>query len=355
MAGLLLGHTLSYLLAVPDPYHRDLVLRSHRARVPARRSARSRCCSCWPAWPPSWCGPGPGAGAPRRERYASLAGLLVGVQVTAFVGQELLERLVGRARPSASWSHDHILLIGVAVQILLALAGAAVLRWLVRTSDRLAETSPPRPRSRRARRPCSLGTLAGPACRRRPRGRGGPAACERLPPPDRLPLVRDARPCGRARDVFKEEHRMIRRITCDRSRPGRSRSRSVGVMASNAARPRGARGRGLSRWTVGFGTEPAYAGEPNSVQLLLAQRRRSPSSTSATRSTSRCPSATRPPLQLTRRAVLRGGGVRHAWRLSSVVHPDEPRASTRSTSPGRSTARTSTRPSRPARRRSTTS
>ncbi len=137
MAGLLLGHALSYLLAVPDPYHRDLVLRSTgHAYLPTLGEVALLLLLAGMAAVVvrSWSGRRPAQG----ERYASLAGLLVGVQVTAFVGQELMERLVSRS-PLGELMHDHILLIGVAVQILLALAGAAVLRWLVRASDRLAD------------------------------------------------------------------------------------------------------------------------------------------------------------------------------------------------------------------------
>jgi hypothetical protein len=137
MAGLLLGHALSYLLAVPDPNHRDLVLRTTgHSYLPTLGEVALLLLLAGVAAVVvrSWSGRRPAGG----ERYASLAGLLGGVQVTAFVGQELLERLVSRS-PLGELVHDHILLIGVAVQILLALAGAAALRWLVRTSDRLVD------------------------------------------------------------------------------------------------------------------------------------------------------------------------------------------------------------------------
>lgn len=137
VAGLVLGHALSYVIAVPDPYHRDLLLQrtghdylpvlgqatlmlflAAIAAVVFRRSLR---------------------GAGRGEGFAQLAGRLALVQVGAFVAQEVAERLL-----SGSGLHDlgygHLLIVGVAAQIAMALAGAALLRWLARASDRLGET-----------------------------------------------------------------------------------------------------------------------------------------------------------------------------------------------------------------------
>lgn len=148
VAGLLLGHTLSYLLAVPDPSHRDVVLRTTgHAYLPAAAQLAVLLLLAGVAAivVRSWSGRREAAG----ERCASLAGLLAGIQATAFVGQEILERLISRS-PLSELVHDHVLVTGVGVQILIALIGAALLRWLARTTERIADlvassAAPPRP------------------------------------------------------------------------------------------------------------------------------------------------------------------------------------------------------------------
>ena len=136
VAGLVVGHLLSYVIAVPDPYHRDLVLRrTGHGYLPVFgqaalmlfvaaiamviiRTSRGR--------------------ADREMRFVTLAARLALVQVGAFMLQEVAERLL-----SGSGLHDlgggRTLLVGVAAQIAMALAGATLLRWLARTSDRLGE------------------------------------------------------------------------------------------------------------------------------------------------------------------------------------------------------------------------
>ncbi len=137
VAGLLLGHAISYLIAVPDPYHRDLVLqRTGHQYLPAAGEAAlvlllgglaSLLARAWTA---------------RRERgapaFGSLAALLAVVQITAFVGQEVVERLVSHV-PLHTLGHDHLLAIGIGVQLVVALVGAVALRWLARVSARIAE------------------------------------------------------------------------------------------------------------------------------------------------------------------------------------------------------------------------
>lgn len=138
VAGLLLGHAVSYLLAVPDPYHRSLVLQrtghdylpvageiglilllAGVAAVVARAfTSRTR----------------------DTERFASLAGLLAVIQVAAFAGQEVLERLASGS-PLGELVHDHVLATGVVVQVAVALIGATGLRLLARASARIATSA----------------------------------------------------------------------------------------------------------------------------------------------------------------------------------------------------------------------
>jgi hypothetical protein len=96
------------------------------------------------------------------ERFSDLARLLIGVQVAAFVGQEVLERLIAGA-PLGGLAHDHLLSIGLLVQVGVAISAAALLRLLARTSSALAavvRAPVDRPRPER-------GTLV-PATRTRP-------------------------------------------------------------------------------------------------------------------------------------------------------------------------------------------
>ncbi len=138
LAGLVLGHTLSYLLAVPDPLHRDLILqRTGHAYLPIAGEAAlvlflaGIAALLARAWSSRDRDP--------VEGFASLAVLLALVQVGAFVGQEVLERLVAGA-PLAELAHDHVLSIGIGVQVGAALLGALALRWLARASAQLVGT-----------------------------------------------------------------------------------------------------------------------------------------------------------------------------------------------------------------------
>jgi hypothetical protein len=71
------------------------------------------------------------------ESFPSLARTLGVVQVVAFVGQEVLERLVAHA-PLQTLGHDHVLVTGILVQVGLAIVAARVLLWIARASARLA-------------------------------------------------------------------------------------------------------------------------------------------------------------------------------------------------------------------------
>jgi hypothetical protein len=148
-AGLLVGHTLSYLIAIPDPHHRDLLLHATgHAYLPAAAQAAlllalaAVAAVVARAWS--------GRGTAPTERITPLAATLAAIQVGAFVGQEVLERLIAGA-PFGDLVHDHLLPIGIAVQIAVALGGAVLLRWLARTSARAVSalsrirTSLPRP------------------------------------------------------------------------------------------------------------------------------------------------------------------------------------------------------------------
>jgi hypothetical protein len=141
MAGLVLGHVLAYLIAVPDPHHRAFVLqRTGHEYLPATaEAALVLALAGMAAVVIRAFAPGPRGGP---ERFSRLAGRLGLVQVLAFGGLEVVERIVAGA-PLRHLASDHILVIGTAVQVVVALAGAAFLRWLARTSTKLAETALP--------------------------------------------------------------------------------------------------------------------------------------------------------------------------------------------------------------------
>jgi hypothetical protein len=138
-AGLVLGHALAYLIAIPDPHERAFALqRAGHAYLPALDQAALMLAIAGVAAVVVR------AFARRRdgatERFGRVAALLAVVQTSAFVCQEVLERLVSGA-PLGELAHDQILVIGVLVQVLVAIVAAGVLWLLARTSSRLAATS----------------------------------------------------------------------------------------------------------------------------------------------------------------------------------------------------------------------
>ena len=148
VAGLLLGHALSYAIAIPDPHHRDLVLeRTGHGYLPLfAEAALILLVAGVAAMVARALG---GRGPERTERSTGLAGLLICVQVSAFVGQEVLERVVA-GMPLGDLAQDHLLSIGLLVQVVVALCAAGLLRVLSRGSSRIAEVlgahvDPPRP------------------------------------------------------------------------------------------------------------------------------------------------------------------------------------------------------------------
>jgi hypothetical protein len=134
-AGLVLGHALAYLIAIPDPHQRVFALqRTGHAYLPALDQAVLMLVVA-------------GMAAvvvrafsrteERTERFGRLARVLVVAQTCAFAAQEVLERLVSGA-PLGGLAHDHILVTGIAVQIVVAIVAAGILWLFARTATRLA-------------------------------------------------------------------------------------------------------------------------------------------------------------------------------------------------------------------------
>ena len=160
-AGLVLGHAIAYLIAIPDPHQRAFALqRTGHAYLPALDQVVLMLAIA-----------GVAAVVIRAfaavsdrsfERFGRLATVLVVAQSAAFAGQEVLERLVSGA-PLGGLMHDHLLLTGIAVQIAVAIATAGTLWLIARTSSRLATAG-----AVRVRLPRHRPVLAAPVMARRP-------------------------------------------------------------------------------------------------------------------------------------------------------------------------------------------
>lgn len=147
-AGLLLGHALSYVFVFADTHHRDLVLhRTGHDYLPVLGQVALILALAAVAVVVH-------GGVARRgsggiEPFGSLASRLALVQIGAFGAQEVLERVAVGA-PLADLARWDLPLAGLTAQVVVAFAGAALLRWLARTSAALigAATRPvpiPRP------------------------------------------------------------------------------------------------------------------------------------------------------------------------------------------------------------------
>jgi hypothetical protein len=164
MAGLVLGHTISYLIAVPDPHQRQFVLeQTGHGYMPALTQVTLMVAVAAIA---ALVARAFARRAERTETFSAVARTLAVVQVCAFVGQEVLERLVAHA-PLHTLGHDHVLLTGVAMQIAIAIVAARVLLWVARTAAHLPQTFRLRTALPRPGR-VLIATAEGPALHPRP-------------------------------------------------------------------------------------------------------------------------------------------------------------------------------------------
>lgn len=139
-AGLLLGHALSYMLAIPDPYHRDFVLsRTGHGYLPAASQTAMILILAVAAaiFARAWSYRIARGG---RERFTSIAGTLAIAQIGAFAALEILER-VATGAPLGDLVRDHLLVISLVVQVAVSLVGAALLVWFARTSARIVRAA----------------------------------------------------------------------------------------------------------------------------------------------------------------------------------------------------------------------
>ena len=284
----------------------------------------------------------------RTERFGRLARVLVVAQTRAFAAQEVLERLVSGA-PLGGLAHDHILVTGIAVQIVVAM----------RRGGDTCGCSPGRPR---VSRPWPRPAPAAP----RPRG-VRPAGHGTTTP---RPAVRHGGQRSSTTLLLTSPRRAH-----PRARP-RTPCRSVGglIMWERSKRPlsaaalvrgvRAALGGTRLRARVAQARPPrdgGGVGEPNPRSRVKLVNSISCSwSTTAdavvdlgdTLDLEVTFGEKTTPLTLQEPFFREGEGT--PGDLPRVVHPDQRRA-VRSTSPGPSTARMWTRPSRRVPTRSTTS
>jgi drug/metabolite transporter (DMT)-like permease len=137
VAGLVLGHALAYVLAMPDPHHRDLVLaRTGHDYLPT--AAQLGLILAFAAAAAAAAGGILSRREVASDRWLTLAMRLAVVQASAFAGQEVVERIATGA-PLADLVHQHLLVAGLAAQVVVAFAGSAVLRWIARSAARLAD------------------------------------------------------------------------------------------------------------------------------------------------------------------------------------------------------------------------
>jgi hypothetical protein len=166
VAGAVLGHGLAYALAVPEPGRRLAVLAGSghaywsaaiaAAIVLGLASLGATLAGSFRA------GLRPG-GRAAAEPLGRLAGRLALLQVTIYLLQELIERAAAGV-PLGGPVDGRLLLIGIAVQLLVAVVVALGLAW----AGRVAEVAGRALRRRRLRRPDPRPARLGPTGRARP-------------------------------------------------------------------------------------------------------------------------------------------------------------------------------------------
>jgi hypothetical protein len=136
--GVVLGHWISYQLAVPDDHlrHHVLLASGHGHWLLVVKVAAAVALAGAVTLAARFAARTPPGGGTDALTWAACR--LALVQVVAFTGMEAVERL-GSSAPVAGMFAHHLFLLGVAVQLLVACAGGAFLYWLSRTARSMAE------------------------------------------------------------------------------------------------------------------------------------------------------------------------------------------------------------------------
>jgi hypothetical protein len=132
--GLVLAHWLAYVLAVPDPHSREalLGLTGHQywpfaVRVAGVLAVSAAVAVSFRAWNATH-----GSGTPD-ESFGSLASRLAVLQVFGFVVLEVVERAAAGGDVGSLFA-SRVFFVGLAVQVVCALAGGMALLWFGRAA-----------------------------------------------------------------------------------------------------------------------------------------------------------------------------------------------------------------------------
>ena len=250
--GLVLGHWLTYRLDVPDAHVRAAVLvQSGHGYLPL--ATRLATVAGIVAFAVVFLG----RLVHREQDWStrSTFARLVGFQVGAFIAMEVLER----ATSGASVLHlldGTILPVGILVQVAIAAVGVVLLRLLLRRPMRSPTTwSEPLP--------CSA-----PPSHGRSATRGG-SDLVRTSCTWRPPVARPRRSFAEPTEDERKEHHHMQRSLRTRALVLVLTTSAVILGTAGAALAHGAAHQGDLEMEIGFGTEPAYSGQPNSAQLIL--------------------------------------------------------------------------------------
>ena len=137
-AGVVLGHWLTYVFAVPDAHIRTEILTASGHSywlVAVKAAVVLGCISLSSVFVRHMGGGGRGEWAGSLG-FIALAARLSFVQAIAFTAMEVAERVAVGA-PLPQMLGHHLFVLGLAVQIVIAFAGAFVLLWFSRTVARL--------------------------------------------------------------------------------------------------------------------------------------------------------------------------------------------------------------------------
>jgi hypothetical protein len=140
VGGVVLAHWLAYVLAIPAAHVRAEVLAAsgHSYWVLAIKLAVVLGLAGFGTLFLQHVGGRSRGTEPEEEPFSLIAAHLSLLQVAAFTAMEVTERLMVDA-PVAHMFHHRIFLMGLALQLIVAGAGALLLVWFSRTAERVAE------------------------------------------------------------------------------------------------------------------------------------------------------------------------------------------------------------------------
>lgn len=134
--GLIVGHLLSYLIAIPDAARRAVVL-AETGHDYLHLAGDVALVLAFAAVVTVALRAASGRGATELPSGVRLAWRLGALQAGAFVAMEVAERLVSGAGLVELFA-DHLFATGIVVQLVIASAGVLLLRWLGRVAVRIA-------------------------------------------------------------------------------------------------------------------------------------------------------------------------------------------------------------------------